>query len=204
MSESTELLRYRDVRDRLVLDRDTTETLGRLTRLGIDPQKHQIESLTCRSGWLGRRRQTFAWSQLAGMGEDGLQIDRSPDKAAERSPEQLYGLIGSELWTDAGDRIGWLTDYWFRPQTGAIARYLYAARSSRDHYLLDPVGVSSAGNQRVIVLTSAIERATPWQEEAPGGLARLSRFWQRARTRPQQETASEGNSPTPTSPADLS
>jgi len=200
MSASTALLRYRDVRGRLVLDRETTDTLGHLTCLGIDPQQHQVQELTCRSGWLGRRRRTFAWSQLAGIGEDGLLIDRSPEKAAERPAESVYPLVGSELWTDAGDKIGKLVDYWFRPQTGAIVSYLYGARGSRDRYVLDPVGLSSAGNQRAIALSSAIERATPWHDEATGGLARVGQFLQRDWFRTKQELAAASDRLTNASP----
>lgn len=168
MSLSTQTLRHSELINRLVLERQTAKTVGHLDYLGIDPQGHRIEGLVTKSGLLGREKRYFAWAQVDTIGEDGVFVSGT---ATSNPPSSQRGqtVIGHELWTNTGSKVGKVVDYLFNPKTSEITGYLFASNGWRGVvegiYLLEPVAISSVGEKRIIALEAAIQRA---KQYSPG------------------------------------
>ena len=168
MDTQSEIIRHSELLNRLVLDRNTTETLGNLEHLWLDPHANQIMGITCKSGLLGRNKQKFAWSQIETIGKDSILVNPSPEEMTTETPENTNLLIGNELWTDAGNKIGQLVDYLFNFKTGAIVKYLFVSNGWRGVldgvYILEPIAISSVGSKRIIVLDAAVKNAQQYSE----------------------------------------
>lgn len=158
--------RHSDLINRLVLERQTAATLGHFDHLGIDPQEHHVIGLVAKSGLLGREKHYFAWAQVETVGDDGIFVNGKAEKTESKS-SLGQTVIGHELWTNQGSRVGKIVDYLFNPQTSDIKAYLFASNGWRGVvegiYLLEPVAVSSVGEKRVIALEAAIERAQQYR-----------------------------------------
>jgi uncharacterized protein YrrD len=168
MSLSTQPYRHSDLINRLVLERQTADTIGHLDHLGIDPQEHQVSGLVAKSGLLRREKHYFAWSQVETIGDDGIFVNGQADQT-EAGSRLGKTVIGYELWTNTGSKVGKIVDYLFNSETSKIQGYLYASNGWQGVvegiYLLEPVAVSSVGEKRVIALEAAVQRA---QQYSPG------------------------------------
>jgi uncharacterized protein YrrD len=155
MNTQQEVVQQSDVLNRLVLDARTAEEVGRVDQLWLDPQSHQVVGLTCKSGFLGNKKQPFTWAQIEAIGTDSLLVNNSPQQVESEKPESAVSLIGHEVWTDAGNKAGKIVDYLFVPQTGAVLNYLFASNGWRGVldglYLLPSTAIASIGSKRVIV-----------------------------------------------------
>jgi uncharacterized protein YrrD len=168
MSLSTQTLRHSELINRLVLERQTAETIGRLDHLEIDPQGHRVEGLVTKSGLLGREKRYFAWTQVDTIGEDGIFVNGMVTSNPPSSQREKT-VVGHELWTNTGNKVGKIVDYLFNPKTSEMTSYLFASNGWRGVvegiYLLEPVAISSVGEKRVIALETAIQRA---KQYSPG------------------------------------
>ena len=160
------LVKYNDLLGRLVIDRSTTEEVGRVEQIWIDPSLHRTIGLTVRSGLLGRQRYSVAWQQVVSVGRDSILV---------RSPQPLTGEgvpfpdticcpgAGLEVWSDSGDRAGKIVDYRFDSETGAIFDYLFVAKGLRSltdgAYRLLPDSILQTGEKRAIVAQAAVDSA---------------------------------------------
>ena len=177
MSESTQpLIRQSQLCDRLVIDVETTETLGQVSQLLVDIKNHQIEGLICRSGFLGAEKIPVPWVQLESIGSDSIIVRRGREGISPRF-DQALPLGGQELWTDGGDRVGQLVDYCFEPTTGAITQYLFTAPGwqglTTGVYSFEPEAVVSAGRKRLMVRHAALENAPQYEAGLPDRAAEL-------------------------------
>lgn len=161
MNTQPELFLYAEVLNRLVLDRRTTEEVGHVDQLWLNPQTHQIVALTCKSGFLGNKKQSFTWAQIETIGNDSILVDFDSEAVAPEKPESAVSLIGHEVWTDAGNKAGKIIDYLFIPQTGAITQYLFISSGWRGIlegvYSLPATAIASVGSKRVIVPDGVIQ-----------------------------------------------
>ena len=168
---------YTHLLKRLVLDRQTTEDLGRVGRVWIDFSIHKIVGLECKpTGPLGKfQRRGLAWSQLLAVGDDSLLVDGQSLDSGFQRPETCEILDRQEVWTDAGNRAGLISDCEIATDTGAIQRYLYRSSGWRGRldgtYALPPTAIVSGGSKRLVVRETAL--ATPEVYE-PGLVQRLS------------------------------
>ena len=155
MDTQQETVQQSEVLNRLVLDRRTAEEVGRVDQLWLDPQSHQVVGLTCKSGFLGSKKQLFTWAQIEAIGTDSILVNNSPEEVESEKPESAVSLMGHEVWTDAGNKAGKIVDYLFVPQTGAVVNYLFASNGWRGVldglYLLPSTAIASIGSKRVIV-----------------------------------------------------
>lgn len=155
MNRQPESVKHSEVLHRLVLDRRTTEEVGRVDQLWLNPQSHQVVGLTCKSGFLGGNKRSFTWAQIETIGNDSILVNYDSEGVELEKPESAVSLIGHEVWTDAGNKVGKVVDYLFVPQTGTVVSYLFV--SSGWHGVLDGVylfpftAISSVGKKRVIV-----------------------------------------------------
>ncbi len=170
---------HSELAGKLVLNRQTTETLGTVEQFWLDPPTHQVAGLICQSGLLNRQRQWIPWSCIDTIGNDSVLIHSGTAPAGE-PPAKSALIVGHELWTDGGDRAGKLVDFVFDKATGAVSDYLFITGHWRGPlstlYRLPPVALSRVGEQRAIALAAAVAQAEPYQP----GLA-LSRRLQAAK-----------------------
>ncbi len=155
---ATEFLAQSQLLNRLVLDRQTTEELGHLSQLLIDPHAQQVVGFTCKSGFLGSHQQILAWSEIESIGKDSIVV-KQREAARERvGSAPVEAPIGHEVWTDQGERIGKIVDMIFEPSGGALQGYIFSTGGWKGfvegQYQIPPLAVSSLGRKRMIVLDS--------------------------------------------------
>ena len=169
-------MRQSEICDRLVIDVETTETLGQVSQLLVDLKNHQIEGLICKSGFLGTEKNPVPWVQLESIGSDSIIVRRGREGISPRFEEALP-LGGQELWTDGGDRVGQLVDYCFEPTTGAITEYLFTAPGwkglTAGGYSFRPDAVVSAGRKRLMVRQAALTNAPQYEPGLPDRAAEV-------------------------------
>ncbi|HIK33090.1 MAG TPA: PRC-barrel domain-containing protein [Oscillatoriales cyanobacterium M59_W2019_021] len=169
----------RQLIDKLVLDRTTAETVGKVDRLWLDLNSHQVAGMTCKSGWLGRQKHTFAWGQIHAIGEDSLIVN-APEGAPLEKLESWETLVGHQLWTDGGNRAGTIVDYRFEIATGNVLEYLFTpeggGRLTEGTYRLPVSAVVSVGSKRIIARESAVLDAPQDEPGATNLLDRAAEF----------------------------
>jgi uncharacterized protein YrrD len=170
MSTDTAILQHSNLMNQMVLERNTTEDLGRVDQLWLDSKTHQILGLSCKSGFLGRNRRGFTWGQIEAIGDESVLVSLTDDGDAA-PPESIEVPINHEVWSDDGNRAGRIVDYRFDSETGDVVDYLFVSNGwsgiTNGIYRLDPTAVISVGSKRMIVRRAAV--AEPEQIEA--GLA---------------------------------
>ena len=163
---SDTILNHNALVHRLVLNRQTSEKVGHLKGLLLDPPSQKIVGFHCNGGLLGKPRQVFYWEQIESIGEDSILVRENgwenhneqgswgDLKNSEMTP--IAAPINHEVWTDQGKQIGQIIDLHFDINTGKICDYLFTAGSWKGllegTYRLPPVAVSSIGSQRIIIL----------------------------------------------------
>ncbi len=167
MSTLSKALKQSELLNRLVLDRQTAEEVGRVSRLLLDSQAQSVVGLTCKSGWLGGKHKTFTWKQIEAIGEDSVLV-RHEDDHTSTIPESVKFVIGSEVWTDAGKKVGQIQDFLFNVETGSVIKYMFSPSGLQGLmegiYLLEPIMISSVGDKRVIVLEKAVQNPQKYAE----------------------------------------
>lgn len=168
MNAQSENIKYSEVLNRLVLDRRTAEEVGRVEQLWIEPQAHQIVGFTCKSGFLGSKKRSFAWEQIEAIGNDSILLNLNPNEVELDKPDPAFFLIGHEVWTDAGNKAGKIVDYLFVPQTGAIVGYLFVSNGWRGVldgiYILPTSAIASVGSRRAIVPDAIVQNPLQYAE----------------------------------------
>lgn len=168
MNTQQEIVKHSEVLNRLVLDRRTTEAVGRVEQLWLDPQSHQVVGFTCKSGFLGNKKQSFAWAQIETIGADSILVNYDPEGIDLDKPEPAFFLIGHEVWTDAGNKAGKIVDYLFVPESGVIINYLFTSSGWRGVldgiYLLPSTAIASVGSKRVIVPDAIVQEPQYYAE----------------------------------------
>lgn len=155
MTSQPEYVKRSDLIDQLVLDRSTMEELGRVEVLWSYPKVHRVFGFICKSGFLDRRKTAFNLDQIDRLGTNGVLVNSAPVETDQERVQQIQTLIGSEVWTDEGNRIGRITDFIFDLKTGNIQQYLLASSGLRGLagtvYSLYPSQILSLGSTRVMV-----------------------------------------------------
>ncbi|NEP60008.1 MAG: photosystem reaction center subunit H [Symploca sp. SIO2G7] len=168
MSKQPEVLKQTELLNRLVLDRHTTEEVGRVVQVLLDPPANRVVGLTCKSGFLGSKKRSFTWAQIESIGIDSIMIDVSPEETLTDKQETWDVLIGHEVWTDAGNKVGKLADYLLNPKTGNVISYLFSSNGWRGMvdglYLLPPTAISSIGSKRIIALEALLQNSERYTE----------------------------------------
>lgn len=180
MNTQPEVVRQSEVLNRLVLDRSTAEEVGRVEQVWLNPQSHQVVSLTCKSGFLGNKKQSFMWAQVEAIGNDSILVNVNPEKVESEKPESAVSLMGHEVWTDAGNKVGKIVDYIFVPQTGTILSYLFVSSGWRGVldgiYLLPSTAIASVGSKRAIVADAIVQDPQQYAEGWNQKVAQAAEF----------------------------
>ena len=160
-------IRQSQLLNRLVIDYHTTEEVGRVDQILVDGRTHQVEGIVCKSGLLGRHKRAFDWMQIETIGQDSILVKLQGGPESDKL-EMAQTMIGHEVWTDAGDRIGHLVDYCIHPTTGAVLTYLFSAAGLRGMaegiYCLLPSAIISTGRKRIMAEKTALETAEQFTE----------------------------------------
>ncbi|MGF1603641.1 MAG: PRC-barrel domain-containing protein [Thermosynechococcaceae cyanobacterium] len=166
MSQSS--LQRSELHNRMVLDRQTSEKVGHLSELLLDPPSQQIIGFQCGGGLLGGPRQVFSWDQIESIGADSIVISGKQWEPDFEGTGPIKAPIGHELWTDTGNKMGKVTDLLFDPDTGKVLHYVFTSKGWQSildgTYLLPPVAVSSIGSKRVIALEAMAIHPQQYQE----------------------------------------
>ncbi|OKH40150.1 hypothetical protein NIES2119_04310 [[Phormidium ambiguum] IAM M-71] len=156
MNTQRSMIKLSQLMNLLVLDRRTAEELGRVEQLWLNVQTHQVIGLTCKSGILGSNKQGVIWQQIESFGEHSIVVNINRDEFSNpEKPDEVYSLIGHEVWTDTGSKVGKLVDYLIVPETGAIVNYLFSSSGWKGIlnglYILPISKIQSIGSKRLIV-----------------------------------------------------
>ncbi len=166
-TKSETAIKGSDLLNRLIFDYITIEALGRVKQLWLDVKAHQVVSLTCQSGRLGRIQRSFTWSQIDTIGTYIILV-KAQESADLEAPESLKSVVGHEVWTDAGNKAGRLADYCIDPQTGAVIDYLFVSKGrcgvADGIYRLSPSAIISVDRQRLIATDAMVQNAEQYTE----------------------------------------
>jgi uncharacterized protein YrrD len=174
---ASESVRYSDLLNQIVLKRSTMAELGRVEVLWEYPQAHRVFGFICKSGPFDRTKTAFNLDQLDTIGDNGLFVSSDPVETDADRVKQIESLIGSEVWTDMGNRLGRINDHIFDLKTGAIKVYLFSPgglkRLAGPVYALYPTQVLGWGSRRVVVSAGIANQLEVYE---PGVQDRISRF----------------------------
>lgn len=172
MSIQPELIKQSQLVGKLVLDRQSMEEKGKVERVWLDPRTHRIVGITCKSGFVGMKKLSFAWQQIYSLGNNVL-VNNIADGDEWQKPDVSEQILDWELITDDGNKAGKIEDYLIEPNTGEVVSYLFLAIDRGNiltrRFLLSPEGIDNIGNKRVLARKIAVENSAPYTE----GLNRL-------------------------------
>ncbi|MBD1870143.1 PRC-barrel domain-containing protein [Cyanobacteria bacterium FACHB-471] len=168
MTTRPEVIKQSELLNQLVLDRNSLEELGRVEVLWMHPPKHQVLGFVCKSGFLGAKKTAFKLAQLSTLGTNGVLTQGQPEETDADKVRKLESVIGHEIWSDAGNKIGRITDYLFNLKTGAITQYLFISSGwggiAGDVYQLPPTQILSVGSKRVLVSETTAHKCALYRE----------------------------------------
>ena len=152
---SEEFIRQSQLIDKIVLDRATMDECGRIEVMWCYPKVHRVLGFICKSGSFDRTKMAFNLDQLDKIGENGVLVMSAPVETDRDRVQQLESLIGCEVWTDEGKRVGRINDYVFQLKSGNIRHYLLASSGLQGLtgklYSLYPTQILGYGRGRVMV-----------------------------------------------------
>ncbi len=164
----SEVVRQSELLNQLVLNHRTMEELGRIEVLWMYPPAHRVLGFVTKSGFLGRQKLAFKLSQVETLGDNGVLTHSQPDPTDTDRVRQLESLIHCELWSDAGHKLGRITDCEFNLRTGLITAYLVAIDRLSEVigsiYRLPPSQIISFGSKRVVVAATSLRDFEPYRE----------------------------------------
>ena len=161
--------KHSDLLNRLVLERNTMEEIGRIEVLWMYPDAHRVLGFVCKSGILGAHKRAFNLAQIHTLGTDSILVNSGPTETDANRVKQLESLVHCEVWSEAGKRVGKIVDYTFDLRTGAIHAYLLLLADGwtgvlGSIYQLPPRKILSFGSRRVLVAESAIPGLKVYRE----------------------------------------
>jgi len=177
MSES--MFKRSELINRLVLNYQTTESVGKLDNILLDLQNHQIKGLISKSGLLGRERCYFYWNQVETIGKDSILVAYESEVEI-KSSELVNTLIGAELWTDSGNKVGAIVDYIIDSESGKVLTYLFTSNGwagiTDGLYRLSPDDVINLANKRLIARHEAVENAEQYSKGIGDRIHQVTEF----------------------------
>ncbi|MBF2089595.1 MAG: PRC-barrel domain-containing protein [Synechococcales cyanobacterium K44_A2020_017] len=153
---------------RPILHRDTTEELGRVEVVWMYPDAHRVLGFVSKQGLVSSKRLAFTLNQIHTLGPESIVVTASPTETEAQKVRQLETLLGLEVWSESGSKLGKIVDYAFDIKTGAIAYYLFTSDGwlgfAQGLYRLPPRYLLSSGRQRVLVAEAASRKLTVERE----------------------------------------
>lgn len=182
MSTEQQIAKHSELLNRLVIDRTTAEQVGRIEKLWLDPNSHRILGFVCKSGFLGGNKKAFTWEQIANIGKDSVMVNANPDAQEPTQPEQAANIVGYQLMTEAGNKVGKIVDYILAIKTGEAIGYLFASSGwggvVDGTYLLSPEDITRFGSKLAIVVDAAIQEPQQYTEGMSQKVNQAAEFFQ--------------------------
>jgi uncharacterized protein YrrD len=161
MVMAEEFVRQSQLLDQLVLDRATMDECGRIEVMWSYPKVHRVLGFICKAGRFDRTKLAFNLDQIDKIGENGVLVTSAPVETDRDRVQQLETLIGCEVWTDEGKRVGRISDYVFHLESGNIRYYLLGSGGLQGLtgklYSLYPSQILGYGRGRVMVSAGIAE-----------------------------------------------
>ena len=168
MNKTQALVKQSELPNRLILDYKTTKNLGKVNEVWLDPHAHAIRGLTSHAGFWKTKTRTFPWECIKAIGKDSIIVDAEGSDTSFKETKNVQSVIGHELWTDAGSKVGHIIDYLIDPETGQVVRYLFRSDGwsglMKGVYALRPSAISSIGSQRLIAVDEAVRESDKYAE----------------------------------------
>ncbi len=200
MTIRAEVIRQSELLNQLVIDRNTMEELGRVEVLWMYPQTHRVMGFICKSGFLGAKKLAFKLTQLEARGVNGILTHAQPEETDLGKVRQLVSLINHEVWSDTGNKVGFITDYLFNLQTGAITQYLFVSSGwagiTGKVYQLPQTKILSFGVKRVLVSEAAVITLALYREGIEQKLTKAGDFLKKEATQEWRSLAQQTQSAT--------
>ena len=194
MAAQQNLIKQSDLLNRLVLDRNTMEELGHVDVLWMYPEAHRVLGFVCKSGLLGGKKVAFNLAQVQTLGADSILVNSSPVETDTSRVQQLESLIHCEVWSDAGNKIGRISDCLFQLKTGEIREYLLVSNGWSgvvgSIYQLPPKKIMSFGRKRVLVAEAAVKTLAVYRGGLQQAVAETGSFLKENYTEVAQEVRS--------------
>lgn len=176
MTAPPEVVKHSELLNQLVIDLNTMEELGRINALWMHPLAHRVLGFICNSGLLGTKKLVFNLAQIKTLGANSILVNAKPVETDNRKVRQLETLLNCEVWSDAGNKTGDITDYLFNLKTGAITQYLLVSNRwgglASGVYLLPSSQILSIGSKRVLVSAAAVQTLSVEREGIKQKLAK--------------------------------
>ncbi|MDX2239172.1 MAG: PRC-barrel domain-containing protein [Leptolyngbyaceae cyanobacterium bins.302] len=171
-------VRQSELLNQLVLNRSTMEELGRIEVMWMYPPAHRVLGFVCKTGFWGGKRLAFKLSQVEAIGVSGVITHSQPDETDAERVRQLESLIQTEVWSNAGHKLGKIIDCVFDLRTGVIADYLVVgdrlSTLTGSIYRLPPSKIVSLGRERVLVAETSLQNLTAYREGLQQKIAKVS------------------------------
>jgi uncharacterized protein YrrD len=163
-----EVIKHSELLNQVVLNRATMEELGRVEILWMYPPAHRVLGFICKSGFLGNQKTAFKLSQIEAIGGNGILTHSQPDATDAERVRQLESLIHSEVWSNAGERLGKIIDCVFNARSGSISDYLIVgdrlSELTGTIYRLPSSRIASLGRKRVLVSDRTLQAFPLYRE----------------------------------------
>lgn len=168
-----------DLIGRLAIDQNTTEELGHIHQLFVDSKSHSIVAVSCKSGLLGRTMRGFKWTDISSIGTDSILINWQ-EKTAPEVTDKVSPMVGIELWTDSGNKVGSISNYCLDTETGRVTGYIFVRSGlqgiKEGSFLLPCEAVVSVGRKRIIAQENALNSADQFSTGLQGKLNQAVEF----------------------------
>jgi uncharacterized protein YrrD len=178
MTTLPDTIRQSELLNQLVLDRGTMEEFGRIEVMWMYPPAHRVLGFVCKSGFFGGKRLAFKLSQVEAIGANGILTHAQPDETDAERVRQLESLVQTEVWSNAGQKLGKIIDFVFATRTGVITDYLVVgdrfSTLTGSIYRLPPHRIVGLGRERVLVAETSIRQLTAYREGIQQKIAKVS------------------------------
>ncbi len=153
-----------------VISQATAARLGLVDQVWVDLEQKQVLVLGVRQAAFSGGSQLLELSQVSALGRDALLI-RSEEVFDDLDLDGLVKLVGSDVVTEAGIRLGKVKDFIFEPSSGLLTDLVLSALGIPllsgyvdTTYLMAVGDILSAGSRRIIAVGGAETRLVIEQE----------------------------------------
>jgi sporulation protein YlmC with PRC-barrel domain/vacuolar-type H+-ATPase subunit E/Vma4 len=141
-------------------------------------------------GPAGVKEYAFNLGQIHTLGASIL-VNSGAQETDGDKVSQLESLIGCEVWSEAGERIGRVNDCVFNLKTGLISDYLISpgglAIVTEGVYRLPPSKILSTGRRRILITEAAARSLEPYRMGIKSRLGKVTEsLTQRAQSATEQ------------------
>ncbi|MBB2985153.1 PRC-barrel domain-containing protein [Terracoccus luteus] len=142
---------FSQARKHKIVSTTSAETVGRVSGFVVDPATRAVVALEVKKNKEG---DTLAWRDVAGFGPDAVTVGspgsiRHADDEVAALQGKKHAVLGKQVLSSDGDRLGEVTDVDFDPETGRLVSVLV------DKNPVDAARLLGVGSFAVVVRAQA-------------------------------------------------